>query len=81
MRKYSVLIGMIAGVWLGYVLAFLVRPQPVEAREWPTTCSVPKSAGTLKTARADGWLFFEDSTGVIRAVDTVCKVKLTINRE
>jgi hypothetical protein len=81
MRKNSVLIGMVAGVWLGYVLASVVRPQHVEARTWPASCSVPKAVGTLKTARADGWLFFEDSAGVIRAVDTVCKVKFTVNRE
>jgi hypothetical protein len=81
MLRNAVLIAMIAGVWLGYVLASAVRPQQVEARTWPTSCSVPKAVGTLKTARADGWLFFEDSAGVVRAVDTDCKVKLTVNRE
>ena len=81
MRKNAVLIGVVAGVLLGYVLASAVRPPQVEARSWPTTCSVPKTAGTLKTARADGWLFFEDGAGVVRAVDTDCKVKLTVSRE
>jgi hypothetical protein len=52
MRKNAVLIGMVGGVFLGYVLASVVRPQQVEARAWPTGCSVPKTAGTLKTARA-----------------------------
>lgn len=81
MRKNAVLIGMIAGVGVGYALASVVRPQPVEARSWPSGCSVPKSAGALKTARDDGWLFFEDGAGVVRAVDTDCKVRFTVNRE
>ena len=72
---------MIAGMGVGYAVASMARPQPVEARTWPTKCSVPKAAGTLKTAREDGWLFFEDSAGVVRAVDTDCKVRITIDRE
>ena len=81
MRKNAVLIGMVAGVGIGYVMASALRPQQVEARTGPASCSVPKAAGTLRTARADGWLFFEDGGGVVRAVDTECKVKLTVNRE
>ena len=81
MRRNAVLIGMIAGVGIGYVAASMARPQRVEARSWPTTCSVPKAAGTLKTARDDGWLFFEDNAGVVRAVDNDCKVRITIARE
>ena len=79
MRKGTALITMIAGMLLGFGLAFLVRPQVVEARA--SSCSVPKTFGTLRTARDDGWLFFEDSAGVVRAVDTVCQVKVTIARE
>jgi hypothetical protein len=70
---------MIAGTLLGFGLAFLVRPQVVEARA--SSCNVPKTFGTLRAARDDGWLFFEDSAGVVRAVDTVCQVKVTIARE
>jgi hypothetical protein len=81
MRKDAVLIGVVVGVSLGYILASAVGPRQVEARAWPTNCSVPKTAGTLKTARADGWLFFEDSAGVVRAVDTACQVKFTVNRD
>ena len=79
MRKVTALITMIAGVSLGLGMAFLARPQPVEARA--IGCNVPKAVGTLRTARADGWLFFEDSGGVVRAVDTACQVKLTISRD
>ena len=80
MRRKALLIGMVAGVSLGFVLSSAVRPRQVEASPWPTTCSVPRTAGTLKAVRADGWLFFEDSAGVVRAVDTVCKVKWTVDR-
>jgi len=79
MRKVTALITMIAGISLGFGMAFLARPQVVEARA--SSCNVPKTIGTLRTARADGWLFFEDSGGVVRAVDTACQVKLTINRD
>ena len=81
MRKNAVLIGTIVGVCLGYALAAMVRPQQVEAGSRASSCSVPKSAGALKTARDDGWLFFEDDAGVVRAVDNDCKVRFTINRE
>ena len=79
MRKVTALITMIAGVSLGFGMAFLARPQVVEAGA--SSCNVPKTIGTLRTARADGWLFFEDSGGVVRAVDSACQVKLTINRD
>jgi hypothetical protein len=79
MRKWAALVTMIGGISLGFGMAFLARPQVVEARA--SSCNVPKTVGTLRTARADGWLFFEDSDGVVRAVDTACQVKLTISRE
>jgi hypothetical protein len=79
MRKVTAPITMIAGISLGFGMAFLARPQVVEARAG--SCNVPKTIGTLRTARADGWLFFEDSGGVVRAVDTTCQVKLTIGRD
>ena len=79
MRKVAAPITMIAGIALGFGMAFLARPQVVEARA--SSCSVPKTLGTLRTARADGWLFFEDRDGVVRAVDAACQVKLTISRE
>jgi hypothetical protein len=78
MRKGTALT-MIAGMLLGFGMAFLARPQVVEARA--NSCNVPKTFGTLRTAREDGWLFFEDGAGVVRAVDTVCEVKVTIGRE
>ena len=78
MRKWTALT-MIAGMLLGFGVAFLARPQVVEARA--KSCNVPKAFGTLRTARADGWLFFEDGAGVVRAVDAVCEVKVTIGRE
>jgi hypothetical protein len=81
MRKSTLLVTMTTGMALGYVAASVVRPQLVEARTWPTVCSVSKSTGTLRTARGDGWLFFEDSAGVIRGVDTDCKVRIIVNRE
>ena len=78
-RKGTATVTMIAGMLLGFGMSFLARPQVVEARV--SNCNVPKTVGTLKTARADGWLFFEDSAGVVRAVDTACQVKLTIGRD
>jgi hypothetical protein len=78
-RKGTAPIMMIAGMLLGFGMAFLARPQVVEARA--SSCNVPKTVGTLRTARDDGWLFFEDSAGVVRAVDTDCQVKLTIGRD
>jgi hypothetical protein len=81
MRKGAPLITMIVGMLLGFGMALLARPQVVEARTWPSGCTVPKSVGTLRTARSDGWLFFEDSAGVVRGVDNACNVKLTISRE
>jgi len=79
MRKVTAPIAMIAGISLGFGIAFLARPQVVEARA--NTCNVPKTIGTLRSARADGWMFFEDSGGVVRAVDAACQVKLTISRD
>lgn len=79
MRKRTALVTMITGMLLGLGTAFMARPQVVEAHA--SSCNVPKTLGTLRTARADGWLFFEDSAGVVRAVDTRCQVKLTIGRE
>jgi hypothetical protein len=79
MRKGRTLISVIAGMLLGFAMTLPLRPPLVEAHAG--NCSVPKTFGALRTARADGWLFFEDSTGVVRAVDTACQVKLTINRE
>ena len=79
MRKVTALITMIAGIALGFGMAFLARPQVVEAGA--NGCNVPKTVGTLRSVRADGWLFFEDSGGVVRAVDTACQVKLTISRD
>jgi len=79
MRKVTALNTITAGISLGFGMAFLAKPQVVEARA--SSCNVPKTVGTLRTARADGWLFFEDSGGVVRAVDTTCQVKLTISRD
>ena len=79
MRKGTALVTMIAGMLLGYGMALLARPQVVEASAG--TCNVPKSFGMLRTARDDGWLYFEDTAGVVRAVDTACQVKLTIGRQ
>ena len=81
MGERGVMSAMMAGLCLGYLIASLVRPPLVEVHASTRSCSVPKTAGTLITARDDGWLFFEDSAGVIRAVDTDCKVKITINRD
>jgi len=79
MRKRTALVTTLAGMLLGYGAGALLRPQVVEAHG--SNCNVPKTIGTLKTARADGWLFFEDSEGVVRGVDTRCQVKITIGRE
>src|SRR6185503_13172404 len=51
MRKVTAPIAMIAGISLGFGIAFLARPQVVEARA--NTCNVPKTIGTLRSARAD----------------------------
>ena len=79
MRKGMTPMIVIAGTLLGSAMTLLLRPQLVEADV--SNCSVPKTYGALRTARADGWLFFEDSAGVIRAVDTACHVKITLNRD
>lgn len=79
MRKPTALITLMAGMLLGYGMASLARPPLVEANAY--SCNVPKTIGTLRTARDDGWMFFEDGAGVVRAVDTRCQVKLTIGRD
>jgi hypothetical protein len=78
MRNGTALGTMIGGMFLGFGIGFLAKPQVVEARS--ASCNVPTSLGTLRTARDDGWLFFEDSAGVVRAVGTDCRVRLTIGR-
>ena len=75
-RRTLLLLG--GGVVLGLGLAAGGELVSAESRE--DSCSVSRSAGSLRAVTAEGWLVFEDEQGAVRMVDSRCKVKRVIDR-
>ena len=79
MRKPQTLVVLGAGVVLGLGLTSTSRSASADAGE--SSCSVSKTAGSLRAVTSEGWLVFEDDQGTVRVVDSVCRVKRTIGRQ
>jgi len=79
MRKPHTLVVLGAGVVLG--LGLTLGSRLANADAGGTSCSVSKTAGSLRAVTSEGWLVFEDDQGTVRVVDSGCKVKRIIGRQ
>ncbi|MCM3906144.1 MAG: hypothetical protein ND866_31040 [Pyrinomonadaceae bacterium] len=89
MKKMILILVAVAVSTVGFLLgraSASASPAESEQGQLPVNCSISTINGSLKgftTVGAQGYSFmmFEDSTGVIRIINSQCQVKYKFNRQ